>query len=244
MVVVNGQIGIKRCFLGRLVVLGAEFHARYGRSFKVNVYGELKDVSCVVLIFVFAVIDIRFYSEPIFGVVFKFVFERAEFDIDRRTVNRAASAAVRFSLIFNLFSENLFSGNVFGCRNINGLCVAQKSRGYRSDARNRVVGVVVFRNLIGYCDVFFICGDLRILGVLLEIVSTHGCDIVAVKSAGYARRISVCHQLVVVVDRAVEFVFIGVVIFFVEYRSFGPVAVETEERYVKIDRICSLIIES
>ena len=91
------------------------------------------------------------------------------------------------------------------------------------------------RILVGNGDVLFVCRYLRRRRILREVVGTERADVVGVDAAYYPGRIGVFHKLIVVVETFVEFVDVGVVVLFVEYGRFRPVAVEGKEGNVHID---------
>ena len=83
MVVVYGQICVKRGLFGAFVIFGTIDDVGYNRSFEVNVEREFEYVANVVLFFFRIIVDICFYSESISRVVFEVVFENAEINVER-----------------------------------------------------------------------------------------------------------------------------------------------------------------
>ena len=112
MVIVNIEICKELGLFRRFIVFGSERNVRYGRSLEVDIKRELESISCVLLFGVVPVIDIRFYRDGIFRIVFKILFERAEIYIHRRAVNGTA-AVHRLALIAYNLTENFSARRVF-----------------------------------------------------------------------------------------------------------------------------------
>ena len=228
MVIVNADIRKQLRLFRYGIVFRTVSYVGNDRRFEVDIQREFKRVAHVVLLVVGTVIDVRSHLYEIFRVVFQIVFQRAEIEIDRRTVNRAAAVKRLAHVIFR-FGINLSARRRIRNSDIHSLRVTQKSRRYRTD----FIHGTVLALLIGNGDMLFVCRNRRSRRILRERIRAQRGDIIAVQAADNARRISVRHQFVFGVESGIQLVFVGIVIFFVEHRGFRPVAEERKHGHVQ-----------
>ena len=231
MVVVNAQIGVICGFSRRPVVLGAEGDVCHGGSLKIHEQREGEGVAHVLLLCLFAVVDVCGHGDRVLRIVFEVLLERAEFDFHSGRDDRTA-VVERFALVVFGTAEYLSARGVFHDGDRRLFDVAQKPRIDIFETVDRGRSAVL---LVGDGDVFLAGGDLRGGGILREGIRAERQDVIVVQPADRAGGIGVGHQLVFGIETVVDLVGVGVVILFVEDGSFRPVAVEGEHRNVHVD---------
>ena len=157
------------------------------------------------------------------------MLQSTEIDVYGRLINRIARTP-RLALVIARLIEYFSARGILYDGNIHFFRVSEQAR---PNTVNIVDGAG-FARLIGNGDMFFICRYLRGGRILHEIIGTERGDIIAVKSADNPRRIGVRHQLIFRIFSGVDFIDVGVVIFFVKYGRFFPISEEREHGNIQV----------
>ena len=238
MIVVNAHVCEQAGFFRRRVVFRTIGNVRHHGRFKIDIQRKFKHASFVALFGVRAVIDIRGKRYDIFRIVFQVVFQRAKIDFDVRTVNRTA-AVIRFAYVILCVNVNRAPRRRFFDYDIHLFRVAEKPCRYRTDFVDRAV----LPFLIGKGDMFLVRRDGGGGRILRKRVRAQRGNIIGVQSADDARGIGVRHQFIFRVQPGVQFVFVGIVVFFVEYGRLRPVAVKRQHGNVQRNACSALRVE-